>query len=76
MALHPGDTLLLYTDGYPEGTNPAGLYFGKEGLDAVLRLGPSRAGPLVRHVERSFREFTAGRPDSDDRTLLAIVAAP
>jgi sigma-B regulation protein RsbU (phosphoserine phosphatase) len=76
IRLVPGDTLLLYTDGVTEGTNPAGLYFGKDGLDAVLRLGPTRAGPLVRHVERNFREFCAGRPDSDDRTLLAVVAVP
>jgi sigma-B regulation protein RsbU (phosphoserine phosphatase) len=76
VALWPGDVLLLYTDGLLEGTNPAGESFGLRRLDSALRLAPLRAGPLVQHVERRYRDFCGDAPDLDDRTLLAAVAVP
>src|SRR5262249_40169776 len=72
----PGETLLLYTDGFLEGTNSAGEPFGRARLDDVLRLGPLRARSLVEHVDRHYRAFCDGLPDMDDRTLLAAVAVP
>jgi sigma-B regulation protein RsbU (phosphoserine phosphatase) len=76
VLLVPGDVLLLYTDGVLEGANPFGEPFGLARLDEALRLGPSRAGPLVQHVERLYKSFCHGAPDMDDRTLLAAVAVP
>ena len=76
VALWPGDVLLLYTDGLLEGTNAEGEPFGLERLDGALRLAPLRAGPLVQHVERYYRDFCGGAPDLDDRTLVAAVAVP
>ncbi len=75
-ALHPGEALLLYTDGIVEGANPNGEPFGRERLENALRLGPLRATPLVYHLERHFRDFCNGSTDMDDRTLLAAVAVP
>jgi sigma-B regulation protein RsbU (phosphoserine phosphatase) len=76
LSLTPGDALLLYTDGIVEGANEAGEPFGRERLDSALRLGPARAIPLVRHIERHYKDFCNGAPDMDDRTLLAAVAVP
>jgi sigma-B regulation protein RsbU (phosphoserine phosphatase) len=76
LKLRPGDALLLYTDGLVEGANPAREPFGFARLDNALRLAPRRAGPLVQHIERHYRDFTAGAPDLDDRTILAAVAVP
>jgi sigma-B regulation protein RsbU (phosphoserine phosphatase) len=76
VCLRPGDVLLLYTDGFLEGTNPSGEPFGRQRLDDALRLAPLRAGPLVQHVERQYQDFCNGIPDMDDRTLLAAVAVP
>jgi sigma-B regulation protein RsbU (phosphoserine phosphatase) len=76
VTLVPGDELLLYTDGILEGTNVAGEPFGRQRLDDALRLAPLRAGPLVRHVERQYKDYCHGAPDLDDRTLLAAVAVP
>jgi sigma-B regulation protein RsbU (phosphoserine phosphatase) len=76
VILVPGDVLLLYTDGILEGTNPAGEPFGLARLDDALCLGPPRAGPLVQHIERFYKDFCHGAPDMDDRTLLAAVAVP
>jgi sigma-B regulation protein RsbU (phosphoserine phosphatase) len=76
VMLQPGDALLLYTDGIFEGTNAAGEQYGMPRLDEALRLGPSRACRLVEHIERLYRAFSNGSPDTDDRTLLAAVAVP
>ncbi len=76
LALVPGDTLLLYTDGILEGTNAVGEAFGRSRLDDALRLSPVRAGALVQHVERHYKSFCNGAADMDDRTLLAAVAVP
>jgi sigma-B regulation protein RsbU (phosphoserine phosphatase) len=76
VTLISGETLLLYTDGILEGTNSAGEAFGRNRLDAALQLGPTRALPLVEHLERHYRDFCNGLPDMDDRTLLAAVAVP
>jgi sigma-B regulation protein RsbU (phosphoserine phosphatase) len=76
LKLQPGDALLLFTDGLLEGANPALERFGLARIDNALRLAPLSAGPLVQHVERHYRDFTAGAPDLDDRTILAAVAVP
>jgi sigma-B regulation protein RsbU (phosphoserine phosphatase) len=76
VLLVPGDVLLLFTDGILEGANSAGEPFGLGRLDEALRLGPARAGPLVRHIERLYKDFCHGATDLDDRTLLAAVAVP
>jgi sigma-B regulation protein RsbU (phosphoserine phosphatase) len=76
VALAPGDALLMYTDGIVEGTNPAGEPFSRERLAGALRLAPPRAGRLVQHVERYYKDFCGEAPDMDDRTLLAAVAVP
>jgi sigma-B regulation protein RsbU (phosphoserine phosphatase) len=76
VRLLPGDGLLLYTDGIAEGMNAAEEMFGVGRLADAVRLGPRRAGRLVQHVERHFRNFRGDGPDQDDRTLLAAVAVP
>ncbi len=47
-----GDRILLYTDGIPETTNPAGVEFGTERLQSV-------SGDGAEHLGRSFRRSTA-----------------
>jgi sigma-B regulation protein RsbU (phosphoserine phosphatase) len=76
VGLQPGDALLLYTDGIIEGVNKALEQFGTARLDEALKLGPTRAGRLVEHIERMYRVFAEGTADMDDRTLLAAVAVP
>lgn len=76
IALHPGDALVLYTDGIVEGSNALAEAFGTGRLDDALRLGPPRAAALVAHIERHYKSFCNGAPDLDDRTLLAAVAVP
>jgi sigma-B regulation protein RsbU (phosphoserine phosphatase) len=76
VTLPPGDTLLLFTDGILEGANEHGEPFGRQRLDSILRMAPSRAAALVHHIERYYKDFCNGTSDLDDRTLLAMVAVP
>ncbi len=68
--LVPGDQVVFYTDGVTEAVNPAGEQFGLRRLDAVLENCAVGAGDLLREVLQALEEFTDGRAQSDDRTVL------
>ncbi len=71
--LHPGDVLLLYSDGVVEATNDADEMFGTARLSDVLvahRESPAKA--LVEEVFRAVRVFTDGVPMADDATVLVV----
>jgi len=72
LALVRGDQLVLYTDGVTEADNPQGQLFGLERLDQTLENCSVGAGDLLRSVLQALQEFTAGRPASDDQTLLIL----
>jgi serine phosphatase RsbU (regulator of sigma subunit) len=65
--LRDGDRVLLFTDGVVEAENPAGEFFGNEGLEAVLTSEFS-LGKLFAAVD-AYREQT---PLSDDCTALFL----
>jgi PAS domain S-box-containing protein len=70
VAVAPGDTVLFYTDGVTE-TPGKGARFGEPRLyDAIARAGEGPADVLAE-IERSLREFQAGRT-LDDRAMLAL----
>jgi serine phosphatase RsbU (regulator of sigma subunit) len=74
IALRPGDTLLLFTDGMTEAVNAAGEEF--EEIRLLEALKKSRHLPLsalVDAISAAVREFS-GHPLTDDATLL--VARP
>ena len=72
-SVRPGDTLVLYTDGVVEVTNPSGDMFGVDRLEEVIR---RRSGDssrdLVRAVVDTTRTF-AGRPGYEDDFTLVII---
>jgi sigma-B regulation protein RsbU (phosphoserine phosphatase) len=68
--LHVGDQIISYTDGISEAFNTAGEQFGPERLDGVLTSCRPGAQALIEAVLRAVKDFTAGRPADDDRTLL------
>jgi sigma-B regulation protein RsbU (phosphoserine phosphatase) len=73
IQLHPGDALFLYTDGVPEATNLAVEDFTDERLLEVLREVaefPSRE--MIDVVNSRLMAFTAGAPQSDDITMVAV----
>jgi phosphoserine phosphatase RsbU/P len=73
QVLAPGDGLLLYTDGVTEAMNPEGAFYGDARLSAQVEAGAGAgAEALVAGVLASVRRFSAGAPQSDDITLLAL----
>ena len=73
VALSPGDTLLLYTDGVTEATNAADQPFGLDRLSSLVRDNARRpAQDLVRAVRQSLQDFCNDKPLADDVTLLVL----
>ena len=70
VALVPGDTLVLYTDGITEARSADGEEFGESRLLDTLRshcdLG---VGPLLQEVVNTVKQFSAGE-QYDDITLV------
>lgn len=72
IALGPGETLLLYTDGLNEATRADEALYGVDRIKQELASGPDDAGELASGIIRSAREFVAGHPQSDDMCVLCI----
>jgi phosphoserine phosphatase RsbU/P len=73
LELPRDSTLLLYTDGVREATDPAGNMFGDAGLRAVL--AESAHDPAQVVCDRIFQRLAAHRgpvPQQDDMTLVTV----
>ena len=72
LELAPGDTLVLYTDGWTEAATDEGEY-GIGRAAAVLRKVRNRPlEELLAACRGDMEEFLAGAPRGDDLTLLAL----
>ena len=69
--LHPGDTLLLYTDGVVEAAGENRQEFGEERLRAFSQ-GHFRLAPVefLRRLRSEIRSFTHDHPLTDDTTVI------
>jgi sigma-B regulation protein RsbU (phosphoserine phosphatase) len=73
IALRPGETLFLYTDGVTEATNPAEEAYGESRLfSALQRIAGSDPAGMIHHVRAEVLRHAAGAPQSDDVTMVAI----
>ena len=71
--LHPGDTLIEYSDGVTEATNRDYELFGNERLLKSLNKAPD-ASPeeLLKSLRRDIDEFVGTALQFDDMTMLGI----
>lgn len=73
--MHPGETVLLYTDGLTEAHNEKGEEFGRAraaaALQQVCALGAEEA---IRCIVNRVKKFMGDAPLYDDMTILAIKA--
>jgi serine phosphatase RsbU (regulator of sigma subunit) len=71
--LRPGDTLILYSDGVSDATDPNDEAFGEDrllkSLNGACAMEPEK---LIDHVLGEVRTFAADRPQFDDITLLVV----
>ncbi|TLS53984.1 GAF domain-containing protein [Paenibacillus antri] len=73
IALSPGQSLVLYTDGITEAESPAGEWFGTNGLlEALSRCGGLSPREAADALVASVQSFSQGLPPSDDIAVMAV----
>lgn len=73
IALNPGDTIVLYSDGYLENQNAKGEVYGKKRARKKIEenLG-AHPQSLIDSLVNDFKAFNGDKPLDDDATLAAI----
>ena len=75
VALEPGDTLLLYSDGFPEAMNRQFEEFGEERLLATLQeVRGGRSAVIVENLFDAVKEHSRDAPQTDDMTVVVVRA--
>ncbi|MGY1680893.1 SpoIIE family protein phosphatase [Geodermatophilus sp. SYSU D01176] len=73
VALPPGTTMVLYTDGVTEARDDTGAQFGEDGLLEVLRRVRGGAEATVEAITAAVEErLDASRYEADDLAVLAL----
>jgi serine phosphatase RsbU (regulator of sigma subunit) len=73
VALQPGDTVVVFSDGVSEALNAEGEDFGDDRVLAALAgTAGQDAQSMVSRVFEAVREFTAGTAQGDDITAMVI----
>jgi len=71
FSLHPGDRLVLYTDGITECVDPSNDLFGEERLKELIRTNPSlEPEQLSAMIISALRDFSGSEKFDDDVTLV------
>lgn len=75
--MHPGDTLICYTDGITEAHSPKNDLFG---LNRLIYIVESRSGDspesLQQYIQGEVADFSRHAANKDDATLLVIKVLP
>ncbi|MGH7495254.1 MAG: PP2C family protein-serine/threonine phosphatase [bacterium] len=75
LLLSPGDTLVLYTDGFTEAMDGHLQEFGEERfLDMLHRNKNGSSEELVHRIIESVKGFVGDQPQHDDMTLVVLKA--
>jgi serine phosphatase RsbU (regulator of sigma subunit) len=71
--LHPGDLLVMFTDGVPEAQNPQEEEFGEERLkSAVTGMVCRSVDEIVSRLERELKDWIRDAPQYDDLTTVLM----
>ncbi len=77
LELHPGDILVIYSDGLTDAQNRAAEEFGEERLRNLIRSESSAgAAALKKSLLAGIEEFTAGADQVDDIAFLLLERGP
>jgi sigma-B regulation protein RsbU (phosphoserine phosphatase) len=71
VSLDKGDVLFVYSDGLTEAEDTSGNMFGEERVkEIILREAPLGAERLYEVILTAVQNFTRGRTQTDDITLV------
>jgi sigma-B regulation protein RsbU (phosphoserine phosphatase) len=71
---HPGDILLLYTDGITEAVNAKGEFYGEERLiKKVLACRTKSPKEITQLIIQDVQTFSSAGTRLDDKTIVVIV---
>jgi len=77
VQVHPGDILVLYTDGVTEPINERETEFGvKRLIEAVRTNSDSPCGEIISQIGVAVADFVGDQPQFDDYTLLGFKRLP
>jgi serine phosphatase RsbU (regulator of sigma subunit) len=73
IRMHPGDSLVLYTDGVTEAMNARKIFYGEKRLKAsILRHRHENPSEMLGAVLEDLDAFTANCCYQDDRTIMIL----
>lgn len=73
--IHPGDRVLLISDGVLEARSPGKEYFGQPRLDAAIQATEDSAS-LIERISIALKNFCQDAPQDDDISLAEIPCEP
>ncbi|HEV8606416.1 MAG TPA: PP2C family protein-serine/threonine phosphatase [Tepidisphaeraceae bacterium] len=72
VILHPGQTLILYTDGITEAKRPGGEMFGVEGIERSLIHCSGAPECAISHITEALKEHQVNIRPNDDQTVVVM----
>jgi phosphoserine phosphatase RsbU/P len=72
VTLHPGQTLILYTDGITEAKRPGGEMFGVEGIERSLIHCSGAPLCAISHITDALKEHQINVRPNDDQTVVVM----
>ena len=78
IQLHPGDRILVYSDGAPDAVNPDGVHYGLDNLLSAVQTASAAedAKGLIEGVITQIDAYSKDAPQFDDITMLALDYRP
>lgn len=77
IIMHPGDLLVLYTDGITEARNDNNEMFGEERIMQLLRKNHTDTPEIIADkILEAVMRFASKSDDTDDKTLIVIKRDP
>src|SRR5690606_18250343 len=75
VELHPGDVVMVYTDGIIEAMNPEGEQYEEERLQTVFRDNAQKdADEILTAIRSDIERFVGPAKQHDDQTLIIMKA--
>jgi sigma-B regulation protein RsbU (phosphoserine phosphatase) len=72
VILHPGQTLILYTDGITEAKRPGGDMFGVEGIERSLVHCSGEPACAISHITEALKAHQVNIRPNDDQTVVVM----